>query len=81
MDSREKIAEDFDQAAVELEKAAAYYRIAATRYRAQDVSAGWAHAFAGIGHVSKADVLISKNAEMHSNFARIIEQAREREEG
>lgn len=77
MDSRVKLAEDFDLAAVELEKAAAHCRIAATRYRADDVPSGCAHAFASIGHKSKAEALISKNAETHSNFARIIEQPRE----
>ena len=74
MDPREKLAEDFDKAAVELEKAAAHCRISAKRYRAHDIPSGCAHAFASIGHMSKADGLITLNAETHSNFARIIEE-------
>ena len=73
MDPREKLAEDFEEAAIELEKAAAHCRISAKRYKAHDVPSGCAHAFASIGHMSKADKLISNNAEIHSTFARIVE--------
>jgi len=73
MDSREAIAELFEQASIELEKAAAHCRIAATRYRAHDVPSGCAHAFASVGHISKAKTIISDNAESHSNFAIINE--------
>ena len=73
MGAREDIAEDFEKAAAELEKAAAHCRIASRRYEAHDVPSGCAHAFASLGHVSKAKTLIQNNAEIHSGFALISE--------
>tara|TARA_R110002072_G_scaffold302242_1_gene484421 strand:- start:134 stop:355 length:222 start_codon:yes stop_codon:yes gene_type:complete len=73
MGAREDIAEAFEKSAIELEKAAAHCRIASKRYAAQDVPSGCAHAFASIGHISKANKLIEFNAEVHSKFAQINE--------
>ena len=69
MDPRETIAEAFAQAAEELEKAAAHCRIASKRYSAHDVPSGCAHAFASIGHITKANESIQENAKIHSHFA------------
>jgi hypothetical protein len=73
MGAREEIAESFEQAAQELEKAAAHCRIAAKRFEAHDVPRGCAHAFASVGHISKANKLIEANAEVHASFAQINE--------
>jgi len=73
MGAREDIAEAFEKSAIELEKAAAHCRIAAKRYTAEDVPSGCAHAFASIGHISRANTLIENNAEVHSQFAQINE--------
>lgn len=73
MGAREDIAKAFEESAAELEKAAAHCRIAATRYHAQDVPSGCAHAFASQGHISRAQKLIASNAEIHSDHAIINE--------
>ena len=73
MGAREDIAVAFETAAEELEKAAAHSRIAAKRFNAHDVPSGCAHAFASIGHMTKAKQLIETNAQVHSGFAQINE--------
>ena len=73
MGVREELAENFNRAAVELEKAAAHCRIAAKRYNSHDVPSGCAHTFASIGHISKANAMITSSAEIHTDFTQINE--------
>lgn len=73
MSDLKKLSENFLKAAEELEKAAAHCRIASKRYMAHDVPSGCAHAFAIIGHISKANTLVVVNSEIHSDHAQINE--------
>lgn len=75
MVAREQIANEFKRAAMELEKAAVHCRISAERFIGKDVPSGCAHAFASLGHISKATASIERNAETHSDFASISESS------
>jgi len=73
MDARESLANEFENAALELEKAAKHCRITADRFANKKIPAGCAHAFASLGHISKATTLIERNAQTHSDFAQLEE--------
>jgi len=73
MDVREQAAIEFENAALELEKAAKHCRLSAERFTVKNVPGGCAHAFASLGHISKAMTSIERNAETHSDFALIEE--------
>lgn len=73
MGAREDIAIEFENAAVELDQAAAHCRIASKRYTAHDVPSGCAHAFASLRHLGTAKTMIDTCAKTHSAFAKISE--------
>ena len=68
---RDEVAEVFQHAAEQLERAAAHCRIAALHYRNREVPRGCAHAFAALGDLSIAEQALRSNAEFHAGKASI----------
>ncbi len=71
MGAREEISEEFAKIAEELQRAAEHCRTTSERFASHDVPSGCAHAFAALGHLSRAQAGIQTCAERHSLFARI----------
>ena len=59
-------AEEFERAAEELEAAARHMRIAAQHFRDANVPRACAHAFAGYGHVRRAQEHVDHRAMIHA---------------
>lgn len=71
MDERlEKTAQLYDQAAEELDKAAAHARVAAQHFRDGEVPRGAAHAWATRGHVLAAEQALDGQALEHRLHSR-----------
>lgn len=66
---REEVAELFAMAAVELEKAAQHFRLAADHFRNGEVPSGCAHAFAAQGHLRQADETNGHASTIHAAHA------------
>jgi hypothetical protein len=66
-----KTAAHYEDAASELDRAAAHLRIAAQHFRAPDVPRGCAHAFAAYGHIRVAQRQIDEHAELHRTKAQV----------
>ena len=65
-DDLEAAARLFDDAAEQLDWAAAHCRTAAGHMRAQEVPRGAAHAWAALGHVDAAGERLREQARMHA---------------
>ena len=65
----ERAAELYDQAAAELELAAAHCRRSAEHFRNQLVPRGAAHAWAAYGHILEAQERLESQARQHSRKA------------
>jgi hypothetical protein len=61
----------YEEAAHELDRAAAHLRISAGHFNAHDVSRGCAHAFAAYGHMRVAQRSIDEHAEEHRLKAQV----------
>ncbi len=57
----------YDEAAVELERAAAHCKVAARHFRDGVVPRGAAHAWAAVGHVREAEELLDAQARTHAS--------------
>jgi hypothetical protein len=66
---RQQAAEQYDQAAAELEAAVDHLRITAGRFRNDDVPSGCAHVFAAQGQLYKAEELLRQLAILHASKA------------
>ncbi len=62
----EASAKQYDSIAQELVKAADHYRTAARHFRNQEIPRGSAHAYAGLGHINKAELLIKSESIKHA---------------
>ncbi len=66
----EKLSESADRyeaIADELAKAVEHYQTAARHFRGEEVPRGCAHAFAGWGHINKAEAILKAEAIKHSH--------------
>ena len=59
-------AENYDKIADELELALRHYRTAANHFREKEVPRGCAHAYAGWGHVNKAEAILKSESINHA---------------
>jgi len=66
---REDAADQYEQAADELKTAADHLRTTATRFRADNVPSGCAHAWAPRGHMLNAETLLKALAVLHASRA------------
>ena len=55
----------YDEAAAELDRAAAHCRVAAERFRGAEVPRGAAHAWAALGHLREAELRLEEQARTH----------------
>ncbi len=62
----EETARQYEQVAAELEQAARHMKTTARHLREREVPRGCAHAFAGYGHLCKAQELVQELAIRHS---------------
>jgi hypothetical protein len=56
----------YDEAAVELDSAAAHCRVSAQHFRDGVVPRGTAHAWAALGHIREAEARLDAQAKQHS---------------
>ncbi|HEX3722841.1 MAG TPA: hypothetical protein VHV31_08620 [Nitrolancea sp.] len=68
-DSRDVAAEQLEEIATELERAAQHCRVAATHYRERNVPRAAAHAWAAQGHVHHGNGALLRLAEEHAAHA------------
>jgi hypothetical protein len=61
----------YDEAADELDRAAAHCRVAATHFRGAEVPRGAAHAWAALGHLREAELRLEEQARTHRLKARL----------
>jgi hypothetical protein len=62
----EESAKQYENIADELSKAASHYKTAAHHFRNNEVPRGSAHAYAGWGHINKAEELLKSESIKHS---------------
>ena len=62
----EASAKQYESIALELLKAADHYKTAARHFCNQEVPRGSAHAYAGFGHINKAELLIKSESIKHA---------------
>jgi hypothetical protein len=61
----------YDEAAAELDRAAALCRVAAGNFRGAEVPRGAAHAWAALGHLREAELRLEEQACTHRLKARV----------
>jgi TPR repeat protein len=61
----------YDQAAEELDRAAAHCRVSARHFRGGVVPRGAAHAWAALGHIRKAEARLDEQAQTHAERSSI----------
>ena len=61
----------YEEAAAELEQAAAHCRVAGERFRGADVPRGAAHAWAALGHLREAELRLEEQARAHRLMAHL----------
>jgi len=59
-------ARQYDLVAEELEKASQHYKTAAKHFREKEIPRGAAHAYAGWGHINKAEILLKAESIVHA---------------
>ena len=62
----EDSAKRYDAIAEELSKAVAHYKTAARHFRTQEIPRGSAHAYAGWGHINRAEELLKAESIKHA---------------
>jgi hypothetical protein len=62
----EKSAQQYEQIAEELLKAAAHYKTASSHFRNKEIPRGAAHAYAGYGHINKAEDILKSESIVHA---------------
>ncbi len=62
----EQSALQYELIATELEKASQHYKTAAKHFRDTEIPRGTAHAFAGWGHINKAENLLKAESIVHA---------------
>lgn len=65
----EKSAKQYEAIADELSKAAEHYKTAARHFRSKEVPRGSAHAFAGWGHINKAEDVLKSESIFHAEHS------------
>ncbi len=65
-EARQLVAQDFEEAAHELELAAQHLRVGAAHFVQREVPRGCAHAFAAQGHIAAATELVTSAARFHA---------------
>ena len=68
-DDLERAAQQYEEAAGELERAIAHCQVAAQRFRAREQASGCAHAWAAQGHLTVALELLDAQARQHRTHA------------
>ena len=61
----------YEEAAAELERAAAHCHVASERFRGAEVPRGTAHAWAALGHLREAELRLEEQARAHRLQARL----------
>jgi TPR repeat protein len=67
----EEAARLYDEAAAELERAAAHCRVSGRHFRNGVVPRGTAHAWAALGHLREAESRLDAQARKHSSSAQL----------
>lgn len=62
----EQSAQQYDLIAAELHKASEHYTTAARHMREKEIPRGAAHAYAGWGHINKAEMLLKAESVVHA---------------
>lgn len=62
----ERTAKQYDAIAKELEQASLHYKTAAKHFRDAEIPRGTAHAYAGWGHMNKAEILLKAESIHHA---------------
>ena len=62
----EKSARQYEEIATELSKAIDHYKTAAKHFRNKEIPRGAAHAFAGYGHINKAEQILKSESIVHA---------------
>lgn len=66
-DKLQKSAHQYDLIAEELESASKHYKTAARHFRDKEIPRGAAHAYAGWGHINKAERLLRDESIVHAD--------------
>lgn len=67
----EHAAKLYDEAAIELDRASRHCKVAAERFRSDEVPSGTAHAWAALGHVREAEERLDTQARQHRTKAQL----------
>ena len=71
MTKLETSAKQYDEIAKELQKAVEHYKTCAKHFRENEIPRGAAHAFAGWGHMNKAEQLLKDESIVHAENSKI----------